>query len=307
MERGGSERTRGQASSGLVLPAWEVGALFAFGVVLFVLVPDPLWRASRDEGHLLRFVVSYFAVVPFAAWRLHRRRAWSWGALATVVGVVWAGKLLATVPLYHLFATSRRPDVHALAPIDAGPSPATVHVSEPTPGAVLAGRVTSRDGTAAIGVVALCDPGLVGELNAETRALHVRGKSIAPALLDLDRGDALVFTSDDGSEHFVRGTIDGVASFNVPVVAATASHGELRDVGAVSIEVDGAPAGWLLAFDHPWHARTGDDGRFSIADAPAGAHRLCFWSGGPKPSLARDVVVGSGRTELTLVLEGSPS
>ncbi len=53
----------------------------------------------------------------------------------------------------------------------------------------------------------------------------------------------------------------------------------LAEAGAVEAREEGRPwlRAWVLAFDHPYFAATGDGGAFTLADVPPGAYRLVAW------------------------------
>ena len=63
--------------------------------------------------------------------------------------------------------------------------------------------------------------------------------------------------------------------------------------------------GFVLAFAHPYHAVTGEDGSFSISEVPAGTYNLSIWH----ETLAAktvEVTVEAGKTvNVTIELEQS--
>ena len=65
---------------------------------------------------------------------------------------------------------------------------------------------------------------------------------------------------------------------------------------------------WVLVFDHPYHAATGADGGFSLADVPPGSYRLVAWH--ERLGVAEQAVTVEGGKATTVTLRfggGAPA
>lgn len=79
----------------------------------------------------------------------------------------------------------------------------------------------------------------------------------------------------------LKGT-KGVTTENIPLVSkGTSSKTIVRGAELIGVSCD--KHGWMQALirvdPHPFHAVTDADGKFSIADVPAGTYKLRFWHG----------------------------
>lgn len=261
-----------------------ITALLVMSTGLFLVFPSPLWRAGRDESHLLRFAFSYFAIVPFAAFALHRRRALRLDALVTIVALVWGAKLVVSTVLYQTVAPPRRASLHA--PDPNANAPVAANTATPVTDAAgdrssLVGRVTERAQPVRGAIVAVCDASPNDAAVPIDRPASITSSSLVPLLVDAKLGDRLTLVDADGAPHAVRGTVLGVSALSLAVVPGHASAAALTTLGTIALEVDGRPAGSVVVFDHSLHTGTDSDGRFRLSDVPVGPRSLCVYVGSP--------------------------
>jgi hypothetical protein len=59
---------------------------------------------------------------------------------------------------------------------------------------------------------------------------------------------------------------------------------------------------FILVFNHPYFALTGQDGRYRIENVPPGSYRVVAWNEGIASDLRPVVVPEGGTTEIDFVL-----
>jgi hypothetical protein len=260
-----------------------IGALLALSTGSFLVFPSLLWRAARDESHLLRFAFSYFAIVPLAAIALHRVHRLKLDSLVTIVAMVWGAKLVVTALLYQFVGTSRRAELHAPDPNESKQVAATTAapaVDAASAVALSSGRIFQGGRPVPNAIVSVCNAAPSDTIPSD-RPAAIRAGVLSPALVDASLGDRLAFTNDDTAPHALHGVATGVSAFSLAVVPGRPSNVELSTAGAITIEVDGRPIGAVVVFEHALHARTSFDGRFQIAEVPVGPRALCVFVGAP--------------------------
>ena len=127
------------------------------------------------------------------------------------------------------------------------------------------------------------------------------GKAVEPATVRFDRagcrfephvavatlGDTIRFGSRDAVLHNVRGTLDGERWIDVGLARAGDEASAAADRAGVVRLVCDAGHGWELAWlhvaAHPYATVTDEQGRFQIADVPAGTYPLRVWHEGWRP------------------------
>ena len=284
----------------LPLSAITITALLVVSTGLFLVFPTPLWRAGRDESHLLRFAFSYFAIVPLAALALQRKRALRFDALVTIVAAVWGAKLVVTALLYQTVAPPRSaslhaPDPNARAPIAANTAPVVVDAADEVTS--LRGRILERSRPIGGAIVALCNAAPNDAAPVADRPASIVAGAIVPTLVDATLGDRFTLTNTDGAPHAVRGSALGVSAFSLAVVPTHASTAELTTTGPIALEVDGRPVGAVVVFDHALHVGTDRDGSFRLDGVPVGARALCVYVGAPPVMHVVRAVVGGNAEE----------
>jgi len=107
----------------------------------------------------------------------------------------------------------------------------------------------------------------------------------------------VVFKSSDPTSHNLRYSSFGNGSFNQMMPANSKIEkkfvGERRPI-AVACDIHPWMSSYLMVFDHPFFAVTGEDGSFEIKGVPAGAQKIVVWQekvGYATPGLASGLAV----------------
>ena len=101
-----------------------------------------------------------------------------------------------------------------------------------------------------------------------------------PYALALHKDQKLVFKSSDPVAHNVHFSPFENDPFNLSVPANGEFEKTLKpERRAISVTCDIHPwmQGWVMVFDHPFFAITGEDGSFEISGVPAGTQNLVIW------------------------------
>lgn len=98
-----------------------------------------------------------------------------------------------------------------------------------------------------------------------------------PRVMVVPVGRKLVMTSDDRVGHNIRMT--GAAELNVAIAAGGRVVRKLSRPGLVRLGCDVHPwmDGYIHVVRHPYYAVSGGDGRFTLANVPAGTHQVRLW------------------------------
>lgn len=114
----------------------------------------------------------------------------------------------------------------------------------------------------------------------------------------------LELRSSDGVLHNVNGSQNGRVLFNVAMpMKGQRIRRKLRKAGLIRVKCDAGHT-WMRAyiwvFAHPYFAVTGRDGRFELADVPAGSYTLVVWHEKLGTRSARINVAAGGSITKTL-------
>jgi plastocyanin len=148
---------------------------------------------------------------------------------------------------------------------------------------------------------------LVGK--AEKVVLDQKNCEFIPYALAIHQDQTLVFKSTDPVNHNVHLSPFANAPFNQILAANGVVEKKLvpeRRVIPVSCDIHPWMKAWIMVFDHPFFAITGDDGSFEIKGVPAGEQKLVVWQetvGYATPGLAQGVPVSVKAGEVTDVGE----
>jgi len=139
-----------------------------------------------------------------------------------------------------------------------------------------------KTGFLAESVVALQRPGLSSLAPAASPTKHTMDQlnyQFVPETLAIRAGDTVLISNSDDALHNVM-TSDGGEPFNINVVKGKEfAHifkqaGELEHPVRLGCVFHGAMRAWIYVFDHPWFQLTQKDGRFRLANVPAGEYTL---------------------------------
>lgn len=104
-------------------------------------------------------------------------------------------------------------------------------------------------------------------------------KRFLPAVSVITVGTALAFPNRDTVRHHVY-SFSPAKRFEIKLYVGTPAAPVVFDQAGIAVlgcNIHDQMAAWVVIIDTPWHGRTGDDGRWVFAQAPAGAYRLRTW------------------------------
>ena len=140
----------------------------------------------------------------------------------------------------------------------------------------------AKSGELAEAVVALRGKGLAEARRgaAVTEKIDQHDFQFDPELVAIRVGDSVTFTNTDKTTHNVRASGE-LASFNITMAAGGAGQtvkferagGAQRPVEIGCVFHSNMRA-WVFVFDHPFYQVTKEDGRYRLADVPAGEYEL---------------------------------
>jgi len=133
----------------------------------------------------------------------------------------------------------------------------------------------------------------------ETPSLGNQGCRFVPHVQTVQVGASLIIDSTDPILHSTHGFHEsGRTAFNVALPYQDKKVKQrIRRPGVISLKCDAGHSwmsGYVLAFEHPYHAVTGEDGSFTISDVPPGSYTLTLWHE-TFPSRTAEITVEAGK------------
>lgn len=122
-------------------------------------------------------------------------------------------------------------------------------------------------------------------------------------------GTRLEIENADDVLHNTHGTYeDGVTAFNLALpIPHQKIKARIKKSGIIAMNCDAGHtwmSAYVVAFEHPYHAVTGEDGSFTISDIPPGTYTLSIWHEKLR-SKTMPITVAAGKTEnVSIELEG---
>jgi plastocyanin len=140
-------------------------------------------------------------------------------------------------------------------------------------------------------------------------ALEQRGREFLPWMTVVQTGTSVDFPNNDTIRHHVY-SFSEPKRFEIKLYAGKPGKPIVFDKpGQVDIgcNIHDWMEAHVLVVDTPYFARTGADGRATVAGVPAGRYRLRLWHPGQKTPAAPDEIdVGDAPVRLTLALDAKP-
>lgn len=127
------------------------------------------------------------------------------------------------------------------------------------------------------------------------------GCRFVPHVQTIQTGQKLVIKNEDPILHNSHAVYKGGrTAFNLALPLQNQKvEKKIRKPGIIRLKCDAGHtwmSGYILAFKHPYHAVTGEDGSFAIHDIPPGTYTLSVWHES-LPSTTVEVLVEAGRTQ----------
>ena len=135
-----------------------------------------------------------------------------------------------------------------------------------------------------------------------------QGGRFFPHVQVLRTGAQLEIINRDPLLHNTHGFGGGRTVFNVGLPTKDQKvKKSLKQAGIIQVmcDVHDWMNGWVVVQDHPYFAVTGDDGRFTITDVPAGSYTVTAWHEKLGKQQAQMKVPANGKARLDFVF--SPS
>jgi plastocyanin len=142
--------------------------------------------------------------------------------------------------------------------------------------------------------------GIAPDTTAVVR-LDNRGCHFVPRVQALTVGQTLQIVNSDPILHSTHAKTGTRTVFNLalPIEGQTISK-KIRAPGLMHVQCDAGHTwmhAWIDAFDHPYHAVTGADGKAPLTDIPPGTYRVTAWHES-LGSETREVTIAAGKTAL---------
>ena len=130
--------------------------------------------------------------------------------------------------------------------------------------------------------------------------------AFTPHVLPVQVGGTVDFPNSDSVRHSVFSSRRSAQQMNLGTYdAGVTRHIQMDTVGATTLlcNVHAEMSGYLITVETPFFTTTDADGRFEIANVPAGTHSLTIWHERLETTTLEDVVVNAGETT-EVVFEG---
>jgi hypothetical protein len=296
-------------SEGTGLSVTDLLLILTLSLALFLFWNGPLWSASDGTSHFGRIFLSYAIVIPCAAAALALRRAWSWGRLATITGLLWAIKLIVTSLLFVVLASGA---AQHYDPAVANDRPATIKrpnkytaAIDPTGLTAIRGSVLEHGQLVSGALVFLGNPAPGRALDPPKEIeIDISQAKYARLIYAGSIRDFLRVHNHDAQLHTLSLKRSDALRAHVPIPAMSkAQRIELpREPGTyeVACENHDSERALLALFDHPYFALTREEGTFEILDAPHGSTSLWIQLYGAQ---SREFKISSTGSENGLSLE----
>lgn len=259
----------------------EYWGILGAGLVVFLAFDKVFDNPFAIDGSIIWSYLVVFLLVPIVL--IIRRQLTFKNFFFYELELILLKYAITTCIAVALWATNdppARPPPVASAPAEPKhhepPAPSVIDSANT---ATVEGRVSHEDGTPAAGVLVYVDSGLEDLVFAapqERVSIENDGSGFSPPMTVLRTYQELRLTVGDGQLHTLAGENErGEQVLSVPMVASgrAVPFSTRRDLGPVRlycrVHEDEPKSAHLVVLTHPFHTRTGPDGRFAIPGVPA--------------------------------------
>lgn len=178
--------------------------------------------------------------------------------------------------------------------------------------ATISGVVTDAGGKPVTDAVVFIEqPAGQASGTAPKAAMDQIDKTFVPGVLPIMVGTSVSFPNHDQIHHHVY-SFSRTKTFELPLYKGTDASPVVFDkVGVVKVgcNIHDWMSGIILVLPTPWFARTGADGRYTLADVPDGQHKVVAWHEHSKQKpddTAKSVQAGATSAQADFSLTISP-
>jgi len=137
----------------------------------------------------------------------------------------------------------------------------------------------------------------LGEIRRRT--ITIENGVFQPFIQDVPVGTTInVFTRDHAghSATFTRGTeqVTEIRTMDAGQVVPTEAIASRAGIVEARMTTQGGATAYIAAFDHPYHAVTGESGAFRIDSLPPGTYTIKVWRAGMTEPMSQRVLVTRG-------------
>ena len=136
-------------------------------------------------------------------------------------------------------------------------------------------------------------------------SIAMNGRAFVPHVRVVTPGSRVDFPNQDPFSHNIFSATPG-AVFDLGLYPSGKSKdAPFRRPGAYAVYCNIHPrmTAFVVVAPSQWHAQAGNDGRWTIADVPAGEYTLTVWHERAKPVSAPITVAATGLADLTTALD----
>ena len=138
-----------------------------------------------------------------------------------------------------------------------------------------------KDGKVQWAVVSLEKVPAEEKVKSQKRTLDQKGCEYVPHVLTATKGDKLIIVNSDPVLHNVHATSGKKTLFNLAMpIKGQKITKRLKKTGTFHVGCDAGHSwmsAYIVVFDHPFHAVTGEEGSFTIENVPPGTYTLKVW------------------------------
>jgi plastocyanin len=187
-------------------------------------------------------------------------------------------------------------------PASTTPAPAAAPANAPAASGTIVGKGPAPGPGGAVVIVLEPKGARTFPPQSEKPVMDQAGLTFGPELLLVRTGQPVEFRNSDDTLHNVRVSNEetGASAFNVAIPTGESYTYTFERDGfyRVGCDIHPAMAASVFASTSPYTALSESDGRFTLADVPAGAWTVTVYAGGKQ--LRKDVEVAGGTVDVAI-------